>query len=68
MPTSYQRDTLRELREMGFAIDRTRDGKGSHMVVYITSPTGKQGVIAIPKETGNWRNTLNFKSMVRKLL
>ena len=66
MASKYQRDTLRELREMGFVIDNTRQAAGSHLLVYVTGPTGKKTVFTIPKKIGDWHGVLNFKSLVKK--
>jgi hypothetical protein len=63
----HQRKMLDSLREKGFVIDDIRTGKGSHLVLRITSPTGQKAVLPVAKELGDWRAVHNWTAYIRRL-
>ena len=67
MPTKYQRDVLGTLRDSGFQIENIRQGRGSHLFVRVTGPTGKKAHLTLPGTLGDYRAIKNFESLVRKL-
>lgn len=68
MLTKHQREVLSSMRARGFVIDAMRTGKGSHLVIRYTSPTGSKGVIPIAKNCGDWRGIRNLQTQLKRHL
>lgn len=58
---------VEEIERLGGAVEETRQGNGSHRVIY-WSKDGRQFLNTVPAYSGNWRSRRNAKAEVRAKL
>jgi hypothetical protein len=62
--TPEQRETVVWLRSLGIAITRWRRGRGSHLVVYLRFPRGRETVSVLQLAAGDWRGSKNYRAQI----
>jgi hypothetical protein len=62
-----QRNFVARLIAQGFVIERERSSNTAHLFLYIISPTGRRGVVTVPRKFGDPRSIANARAQLRKL-